>query len=202
MPFYNEKEGRWNFFYVAYINKPKTDYNPVHIHGKIWRAASTKSGPLGLGGPYKDIEIVLRPDSTSGPWEGVQGTDSFFLYPVNDSFYAYFGSFKKSPEEKIWGTGLAKADDMTGPWTRRSDLNPVLMDDYFTENPVVAILDDGRYIAFLDAGIHGKFAYSVSNDGIHWSKGTFVDMNNHPDKWWELMHKPLSCIHKGGGITL
>ncbi len=208
MPFYNEKEQRWNLFYVAYINKPRVHHNndpaaplnPVHNHGKVWRAVSTISGKEGIGGPYQDVEIVLQPDSTSGEWEGVQGTDSFFLYPVKDSFYAFFGSLSVQGNSRFWGVGLAKAPEMSGPWKRCSELNPVLMNDYFTENPIVTKAADGSYLAFFDAGFNGSFGYSISEDGKHWRKGTLVRINDHPDSWWAVMRTPLSCIPEGNGV--
>lgn len=200
MPFFNPDHNRWEMYYVAYRQKPITAHNPVHCDGQIWRAASEVSGPGGLGGPYTDLGVIMKPDSTSGAWEGVQGVDSFFLFPTKDGYHAFFGSYKKEPGLHFWGAGLCKAPKMEGPWTRCNELNPVLLDPYFTENPVVTRLPDGTYVAMFDAGINGCFGYSTSTDGIHWRKGTLVNMERHPDKWWSVMRTPLSCIPEGNGI--
>ena len=84
MPVFNPKEDRWQLFYVAYQAAPDTDSQWLTNHeGRIWRAVSLQPGIDGIGGPYKDVGIVLQRGKDSDPWEGLQGTDSSFpLWPA------------------------------------------------------------------------------------------------------------------------
>jgi hypothetical protein len=90
MPVYNDAEGRWDLFFVAYDQGGVTG-------GRIRRATSTVAGRAGIGGPYRDVGIVLQPDPQSQPWEGVQGVDSFFPYRANGRWYGFYGSSEFSP---------------------------------------------------------------------------------------------------------
>lgn len=78
MPIYNQAEGRWNLFYVAY----RAPIGDDGWHGRIWRAASRVKGPEGIDGPWDDVAVVMEPGPRSDPWEGSQGTDSFFPDPA------------------------------------------------------------------------------------------------------------------------
>ena len=82
MPIFNDQDNRWDLFYVAYRCAPDTPDKWLGNHeGRIWRAVSTRPGQDGIGGPYKDVGVILEPGKDSDPWEGLQGTDSFFPLP-------------------------------------------------------------------------------------------------------------------------
>jgi len=202
MPYYNKKEDRWNLFYVAYRAKPNTKTSWYIGHeGRIFRAISTKPGRDGLGGPYQDVGVVLEPGPDSDPWEGLQGVDSFYAYPVGTKWYAFYGSAhtQKWPCE-FWGVGLASAPHLAGPWKRCSRLNPVPIDKRWVENPVVTRMEDGSCIALFDGGPRGSFAYTLSKDGIHWQEGVTIPLEPKVKKWWKLMRTPLGLIPEGGSL--
>jgi hypothetical protein len=206
MPYYNEQEGRWNLFYVAYRCDPgRKDGWYVNYEGRIWRAVSTVPGIEGLDGPYKDVGVILEPGPDSDEWEGLQGTDSFHAYRVDDQWYGFYGSAhtEKATEPggcDLWGVGLVKAATLAGPWKRLSELNPVPIDKVWVENPVVTQLEDGIYIAVFDGGPRGSFAYSVSEDGVHWGEGVAIALEPKVKRWWQNMRTPLGLIPEGDGL--
>ncbi|QGQ98325.1 hypothetical protein EHS13_27290 [Paenibacillus psychroresistens] len=207
MPVYDELEGRWSLTYIAYRCAPDApDRMLINHEGKIWRAVSAVLGEAGIGGPYEDAGILMQPGVDSDPWEGLQGTDSFYPYPVGDSWYAFYGSAhtQKFPID-WWGVGLASAPELAGPWQRCSSINPVLIDDKFVENPMVRQLEDGSYIAWFDGGpedlgCRGTIGYSLSADGINWSKGNYVWLDSAKMDWQKLMRTPLCFIPEGDGV--
>lgn len=213
MPIYNEKQGRWNMFYVAYKSRRSTSGGwYVNYEGRIFRAVSTTPGIAGFGGPYEDIGIILEPGSDSGPWEGSQGVDSFFPYPVGSKWYAFYGSAQRQrkqdrdPNYPEWTVSLASAPAMAGPWKRCNKLNPILtINEKFVENPIVSQMEDGSYIALFDggplvSGLAGTFGYTLSKDGINWSKAVYIDLESKTEKWWAMMRTPLGLIPEGNGI--
>jgi len=204
MPYYNEKEGRWNLFYTAYRCKPNDPTGwYANYEGKIWRAVSTVDGYDGLDGPYEDVGIVLQPGPDSGPWEGLQGTDSFYAFQVGNEWRALFGSAQTQTDRNTdypkWAVGHATAPDLAGPWKRLNEMNPVKFHPAFAENPIVVRLADGRYTATLDSGWDNGFRYSFSDDGILWSKASFVDLALEFDQWWTAMRTPLGLIPEPDG---
>lgn len=206
MPIYDSACERWNLFYVAYKSMPSTDQAWYeNFEGKIWRAVSAKGGREGIGGPYENVGIIMEPSAASDPWEGLQGTDSFFPYEAEGQWYAFYGSART---EKLpvtfWGVGLAASDRLDGGWTRCSERNPVLIDEVWIENPVVTRLDGGTYIALFDGGPdHGTFGYSVSEDGIHWSKGEYLHFYTEKEGWVKDIRTPLSLIlNEDGTFTI
>ena len=188
MPTYSHRMDRWILTYVAYNSKPNTDkawYR--NYNGKIWLAISQVPGYDGLTGPYKDSLIVLQPGDDQDSWEGLMGTDSFYPYPVCDGWMAFYGS---SPES----VGLVRASALTGPWERISEINPVRRQ---IENPMVTRIVDGRYIALFDGcGENRKIGYMVSEDGIHWSREIFFDLDEEISRWWGLTRTPLGLIQE------
>lgn len=165
MPIFNEAKDRWELFYVAYHSggKGKTS----HWDGRIWRAESTTPGRKGIGGPWSDRGIVLEPGSDSQPWEGVQGTDSFYPFHNGKKWIGLYGS---SPCGRPWQVGLAEADSLAGPWRRLSG-NPALNGYGDIENPIVTKTADGLFVAVYDQiSPSDVIGYIVSEDGITWSK--------------------------------
>jgi hypothetical protein len=206
MPVYDEQAGRWSLTYVAYRCAPdQPDRWLGNFEGRIWRAVSSVAGRAGIGGPYEDVGILIEPGADSDPWEGLQGTDSFFPYQVGEKWYAFYGS---AATQKLpiswWGVGLAAAPALAGPWQRCSELNPVLLHDTFVENPIVTRLTDGSYIAFFDGGPKGHggvgtIGYAESADGIHWGKARYVWLDTSAG-WLHAMRTPLCFIAEGNGI--
>ena len=199
MPIYNDEEGCWNLFYVAYRSAPDTEtaYRTNH-EGRIWRATSTIQGPGGIGGPYEDVGVILEPGVASDPWEGLQGTDSFFPYQVKETWYALYGSAntEKKPV-RSWRVGLAAAPSLGGPWKRCSDLNPLPIEPVFIENPIVTQLADGAYVAVYDIGgtVPNAVGCAYSDDGINWVRGEpiVVQVEGQGD-WARRIRTPLGLI--------
>ncbi|MHC4637331.1 MAG: alpha-glucuronidase family glycosyl hydrolase [Planctomycetota bacterium] len=212
MPVFNEKEDRWNGFYVAYTCNPEID--PVHCFGRIWRSVSKTPGIEGIGGPYEDVSIIIEPGLQSYAWEGRQGVDSFFPYQVGDKWYGFYGgAFPFEDQQRIYGTrgkwhvGLAEANEPAGPWFRMGpDMNPVTsIHPTFLENPIVTQLPDGTYIAMFDGGplflnLPNMFGYSLSRDGINWSNATYFPIRTKVKRWWQTMRTPLGLIPEGDNI--
>jgi hypothetical protein len=209
---FDEADDRWNLFYVAYRGgdesrgeKPNYDYD-----GKIWRAVSLKSGRDGIDGPYRDLDIILRPDEYSMAWEGQQGVDSFFPYKVDDRWYGLNGSHNHDPRGP-WLVGLSVAPALAGPWKREPGLSPSPIADYFIENPIVTRLPDGRFIAIFDTMFEqgklppGPFnnsnaiAYSISSDGIHWPKGENLVVQSKQNNWAVDVRTPLGLVPEDDG---
>lgn len=199
MPIYDPAEGRWNLFYVAYEAAPDTSTRWLTNHeGRIWRAVSVTEGEDGIGGPYQDVGVILQREKDSDPWEGLQGTDSFFPYRVGDGWYAFYGSAhtEKLPLS-LWQVGLAKAPELAGPWTRCTEINPLKVENRFIENPVVTKLQDGTYVAVYDTDAPNAIGYTFSNDGIHWSQGQHLVVQEGKDVWASEVRTPLGLIAEG-----
>lgn len=201
MPVYNEREGRWNLFYVAYRCAPSTAEKWLDGHeGKIWRAASKVDGLDGWGGPYEDIGIILQPCAESQPWEGLQGTDSFFPYKAGITWYGFYGSAdtQKIPI-KAWKVGLASAPQLAGPWKRLPEGNPILIEKVFIENPVVTELHDGTFVAVYDNLVPNAIGYSFLRDGVHWEAGrALVVQPKGKGHWAHDIRTPLGLVHESG----
>ena len=201
MPEYNDQEGRWNLFYVAYRCAPSTPEKWLENHeGKIWRAVSKVEGPDGIGGPYDDVGIILQPGAESQPWEGLQGTDSFFPYRVGAKWYGFYGSAdtQKKPVQ-AWKVGLTSAPQLAGPWKRLPEGNPVLIEKVFIENPVVTKLRDGTFAAVYDCLVPNAVGYTFSRDGIHWESGqALVVQPKGKGRWAHDVRTPLGLIPEGG----
>lgn len=202
MPIYNDEDGRWELFYVAYRSQPSPPGMWLGNHGgQIWRAVSTRPGPDGIGGPYADVGVILQPGRDSDPWEGLQGTASFYPYRVGDRWVGFYGSAKTEviPIE-YWRVGLATAPELAGPWTRLSERNPVPLDqEYGVENPIVTRLASGIYVAIFDAlGVPDRIGYTVSRDGIEWSQARYLVLDPE-SRWTRDVRTPLGLIPEGEG---
>ena len=68
--------------------------------------------------------------------------------------------------------------------------------DEFMENPVVSKLKNGKYLAVFDSFGDQEIGYSLSEDGINWSKETRVKVQSEGKEWAEdgdhSMRTPLS----------
>ena len=199
LPVYDPKDSRWNLFYVAYQAAPDTARQWLTNHeGRIWRAVSKTPGVDGIGGPYTDVGVILQRGKDSDSWEGLQGTDSFFPYRVGDGWYAFYGSAhtEKLPIS-LWQVGLAKAPDLAGPWARCTELNPLKVESRFVENPIVTQLGDGTYVAVYDTDQPNAIGYTFSMDGIHWSSGQHLVVQQGNDVWATEVRTPLGLIAEG-----
>jgi len=205
MPVYNDAENRWNLFYVAYTVNP--DIGPNHCFGRIWRAVSTAQGRAGITGPYEDVGIILEPGLESQPWEGRQAVDSFFPFKVGEKWLGFYGGAFALPDDHIWRVGLAQAPELAGPWRRmEGGVNPIRnIHPWFVENPVVTKLDGGVYIAVFDGGprsekLPNMAGYSLSLDGLNWSKAGYLPLHTKMRKWWKTMRTPLCLIEESENV--
>ncbi|TDX09853.1 hypothetical protein [Flavobacterium sp. S87F.05.LMB.W.Kidney.N] len=215
MPVFNEKANKWYGYYLAYTVSKEIE--PNHSFGRIWRCESTVEGINGIGGPYKDMGIIMEPGLDSQPWEGRQGVASFFPYQVGDKYFGFysgaypFNSWADYPKKsgKGWFVALAESKSLEGPWTRMNKgLEPIkTMHPQFVENPIVSQLPNGLYIAIFDGGPDGwghhlpnMIAYSLSADGINWAEAHYLPIETKVDKWWDIMRTPLCLIPEGNDV--
>ena len=212
MPVFSEENNRWYGHYLAYTTDEQI--SPNHSFGRIWRCESTVEGIEGIGGPYKDIGIVIEPGLDSQWWEGRQGVASFFPYKVGDRWLSFISGaypfveggypFKSS---RGWYVGLAESDKLEGPWTRLgTDVNPTTsIHPWFVENPIVSRLPNGLYIAVFDGGpewlkLPNQIAYTLSKDGLNWTRARYIPIDVKVKKWWDTMRTPLCLMPVGDGV--
>jgi hypothetical protein len=201
IPIFDPGQNQWNLFYVAYRAAPDTPKQWLTNHeGEIWRAVSVAPGRAGIGGPYRDVGVVLRRGKDSDSWEGLQGTDSFFPYLVGSDWYALYGSARtESLPIQLWQVGLARAGQLGGPWSRISHLNPLKVEPTFIENPIVTRLADGSFVAVYDDHRPNSIGYSFSRDGLHWSAGQQLKVQTGSGVWASEVRTPLGLIDEGNG---
>ncbi|MEL1252465.1 hypothetical protein AAEO57_01650 [Flavobacterium sp. DGU38] len=215
MPVFNEKANKWYGYYLAYTVSKTIE--PNHSFGRIWRCESTVEGINGIGGPYKDMGIIMEPGLDSQPWEGRQGVASFFPYKVGDKYFGFysgaypFESWADYPKKsgKGWFVALAESQSLEGPWTRlNKGLEPIkTIHPQFVENPIVSQLPNGLYIAVFDGGPEGwghhlpnMIGYTLSKDGINWGEAHYLPIETKVDKWWDIMRTPLCLIPEGNDV--
>jgi peptidoglycan/xylan/chitin deacetylase (PgdA/CDA1 family) len=201
LPVWDPDAGRWNLFYVAYRSKPGdgTAFT-LNFDGRIWRAVSRTPGEGGIGGPYEDVGVVLQPGSDSLPWEGLQGTDSFFPWKHDGRWLALYGSAKtdRLPIEH-WLVGLAESATLAGPWSRVPDHSPVPIERRFIENPIVTPAPGGGYFAVYDAEAPDAIGWAWSADGVTWQPGHALVVQPTPGNWAKDVRTPLGLVDEGGG---
>ena len=215
MPVFNKKANKWYGYYLAYtVHK---EIQPNHSFGRIWRCESTVEGINGIGGPYKDMGIIMEPGLDSQPWEGRQGVASFFPYQVGEKWFGFysgaypFETWADYPKNsgKGWFVALAESNSLEGPWTRlNKGLEPIKsIHPLFVENPIVSQLPNGLYIAIFDGGPDGwghhlpnMMGYSLSKDGINWSEARYWPIETKVGKWWDIMRTPLCLIPEGNDV--
>lgn len=202
LPVFDPMENRWNLFYVAYQSAPDTDREWLTNHeGRIWRAISKVAGMNGIDGPYDDVAIILQRGKDSDPWEGLQGTDSFFPYLAGDRWYAIYGSaHTETLPISLWQVGLATAPAIGGPWKRCTEENPLKVEKRFIENPIVTKLSDDKYVAVYDTDAPNAIGYTFSADGIHWSAGQELLVQEGSGVWATEVRTPLGLIPEGNGL--
>jgi hypothetical protein len=180
MPSWDSNQQRYRLFYVEYKAGPSNASGWYwNYHGQIVSAISTVAGQAGIGGPYKDLGVVLQPDVESQSWEGLQGTDSIsppYLLPDNKTWAAFYGSAQTqhagtTPHNLSWYNGLVTTSQLGGEFVRQRPSSLVDFNGGFSENPIVTYLPaKGLYIAVfdaLDAEWEG-FGVSWSIDGLSW----------------------------------
>lgn len=201
LPVYDEDAKRWTLFYVAYRAQPNTPQQfRMNEEGRIWRAVSMHGGPDGVGGPYRDVGIVLEPGPASESWEGLQGTDSFFPYRTAHGWLALYGSANtESVPIQHWRVGLASAPSIGGPWTRRHGPN-LPIEPRFIENPIVSRLRDQTFAAVYDTTTSpDAIGYTFSDDGSDWSPGRALVVQPTHGKWSAEVRTPLGLVEEEDG---
>ena len=203
MPIYDDETERWQFFYVSYRSSPGIA-NRNH-DGMIWRAQSIQAGRGGIGGPYVDQDVAMRPDENSQQWEGHQGTDSFFAFRAQSGWIGLYGScdVENYPDSK-WVVGIALSDSLTGTWTRAALGNPLPAEPEFIENPVVVTLDDGTFLSVyendaLDPACARSIGIMTSTDGLEWTREEPIVVPDFLCPWASRIRTPLSFLPEGDG---
>ena len=128
----------------------------------------------------------------------MQGTDSFFPYRFGGKWFAFYGTghTEKLPIS-LWQVGLAWAPKLAGPWKRCTKLNPLNIEKVFIENPIVAQLDDGIYVAIYDNNVANSIGYTFSADGIHWTTGKSLVVQEGKGIWGSEIRTPLGLVPEG-----
>jgi hypothetical protein len=181
MPSYDPKAQLWHLFYVQYsstANNASGWYS--NFDGQIAHAVSSVPGPAGIGGPYTNRGVVLKPDEHSQNWEGLQGTDSIsppFVLPDGRRWAAFYGSAETQipashQRPHIWWNGLAIAQSLGGKFVRVTPSSLVNFNGGGSENPVVTFIPKHKlYVAVFD-DLHDEangFGLSWSADGLTWA---------------------------------
>ena len=201
MVVWDEADNRWNLFYVAYNSEPYTPGQMrLNMNGKIFRSVSEIAGKEGINGAFIDKGIVLQSDSVDA-WEGLQGTDSFYPYQVDNKWYAFYGSAKteKMPiEHWLVGYAKSKSTSIAGPWKRCSEINPSKIEKTFIENPIVTKIAGG-YIVIYDSQVSDSMGWAFSEDGIQWSEGQTLKIQVQKGDWSKDLRTVMSLIDEGNG---
>lgn len=208
MPIFDERKDQWNLFYIAYRPYSSNPAQIVHVDGRVWRAVSQVQGRGGIGGPYRDVGVILQPDNESQAWEGQQGTDSFYPWRVGHKWHGFYGSHNHFPPGP-WLVGLAEGPALAGPWKRCADMNPLPIERKFIENPIVVRVGR-KCVAIYDSSTDDmnpnyvadghNVGFSVSSDGIHWPQGQRIDVQPGKANWSEDIRTPLCLIPEGGNV--
>ena len=165
--YWNEAENRWNIFWRG---------------SWVWRYRSETEGPGGFSGPYTEAAKIYPPLEGEVPYWGY-GFDSFGnIYTAEDGqYYSFigFGDFRNLDDIQ-WVNGLARADNIDGPWTRvETDGHPTFV---YSENPFVNIYEiNGRKVYFCvydDLSNQHSLGYGYSLDGVHWT-GKTLDLTGY-----------------------
>jgi len=202
LPVWDAGERRWNLFYVAYRSAPSDGTRFLLNHGgEIWRAVSRTAGEEGIRGPFEDVGIVMRPGPDSLPWEGLQGTDSFFPWPLGGRWRAFYGSARTETKPiGHWLVGPAEAESLAGPWRRVTGDNPAPLETRFIENPIVTEAPGGGVLVVYDSEGQDVVGWAYSADGgLRWGPGQRLTVQKQPGEWAKDVRTPLGLVHEGGG---
>ncbi|NJO24644.1 MAG: hypothetical protein HC867_00955 [Bacteroidia bacterium] len=169
------------------------------MDGRIIHGISVVKGYSGIGGPYKEVGIVMGPGHESDKWEGLQGVDSFFPYKVGDKWYAIYGSANTEQLPiKRWANGMAFSKSINHGWKRMTDKNPQEFEPVFIENQVVTEIPGKGWISVYDNNVDNTFGWAYSADGINWKRGNPVAVTKGEQGWAKEMRTPLGLVHEGG----
>lgn len=144
-------------------------------------------------------QVLIGPDgfNVRGPWphicQGMQGTDSFYPYRLNETHWAGFAGTSQQQagfngSTGKWPVSLATAPRLAGPWTRHNpsadpaaqpaDAPCVDINGGNTENPIVSRRPDDAaafHMVYDDlSGERRGFGYACSQDGLKWGRGVNV----------------------------
>lgn len=202
---FNHEQDAWNLFYVAYRagDSTKGEIPGNDYAGRIWRAGSVVKGLHGISGPYADIAVIMEPGEDSQHWEGQQAVACFNPYKVADTWFAMYDGHFHTPKGP-WPTGMAFANQLSGPWQRMPQgFNPIGVASEFMENEIVSRLKDGRYLMVFDSFGDQQIGYSISPDGIHWSKEKRIKVQQKDHIWAQkgdhATRTPLCAIEQQDG---
>jgi hypothetical protein len=200
LPVWDAGSDRWNLFYVAYRSKPSDGTRFLLNHaGEIWRAVSRTPGEEGIRGPFGDVGVVMRPGPDSLAWEGLQGTDSFFPWPVAGKWRAFYGSARTETKPiGHWLVGPAEADALAGPWRRVASDNPAPLEKRFIENPIVTAAPGGGFLVVYDSDGADAVGWAYSADGVRWGAGERLRVQPKAGEWAKDVRTPLGLVNEGG----
>jgi hypothetical protein len=197
----------WALTYIGYRGAPSNQSGwLINYDGIAYGRYASARGDAGLDSDFSDAAEGFAGDSTllapddfvvTGPWphvcQGLQGTDSFFPFPLSDGTWAAFVGTSHSelpnphPGQGKWPVSLATAPAMFGPWTRYNpsggppaDAPCVPLNGGFSENPIVTRRPDNpRAFQVLHDALNAEakgFGYSCSEDGLAWEDSTLVPL--------------------------
>ena len=199
LPVWDAASDRWSLFYVAYRSKPSDGTRFLLNHaGEIWRAVSRTPGEDGIRGPFDDVGVVMRPGPDSLAWEGLQGTDSFFPWPVAGKWRALYGSARTETKPiGHWLVGPAEADTLAGPWRRVPADNPAPLEKRFIENPIVTEAPGGGFLVVYDSEGADAIGWGYSADGVRWGAGERLRVQPRAGEWAKDVRTPLGLVPEG-----
>ena len=188
--------GRWNLFYVAYPACPRAGALSANLAGE---SAAPFEGPGADG-------TAGRSDGgacAAGPLarrEDLQGTDSFFPWPVGGRWRAFYGSARTETKPIThWLVGPAEASALAGPWRRVREGNPAPIEARFIENPIVTEVPGGGWLAVYDGETADGIGWGYSEDGVRWSKGQGLVLQPKAGEWSDEMRTLLGLDARGRG---
>jgi hypothetical protein len=208
---FDEKENRWNLFYIAYRagDATKGEVPDIDHNGIVGRLRSKIVGRAGIDGDYEKVDIVFQPDNNQMDWEGQQGTDSFFTYQVGKKWYGIYGS-RNHVTPSPWLVGLAVASTLQGPYKRIKTHSPLWIERYFIENPMVEKIKGLGFVCVYDQGGYtypyypfkdnNSIGYSFSANGIDWKNGKPLKVQSDGENNWASdVRTPFGLVAEANG---
>lgn len=193
----------WALTYIGYRGAPSNASGWLeNFQGVAYGAYANATGDAGLDGDFGDAHFratdatLLAPDDfhVAGPWphvcQGLQGTDSFYPYPLGDGTWAALvgTSHEETPNPwpgGKWPVSLARAPALMGPWVRYNpsggapaDAPCVDLNGGYSENPIVSRrADNASAFQLLHDALGAEaqgFGYACSADGLAWGPSALV----------------------------